>query len=33
VNLASGPDGNAFTVTLVSPADAAESARRSDELG
>lgn len=33
VNLASGPDGNAFTVTLVSPADAAEPARRSDELG
>ena len=33
VNLASGPDGNAFTVTLVSPADAAEPAHRSDELG
>lgn len=33
VNLASGPDGNAFTVTLVSPADAAEPVRRSDELG
>lgn len=33
VNLASGPDGNAFTVTLVSLADAAEPVRRSDELG
>lgn len=33
VNLASGPDGNAFTVTLVSSADAAEPVRRSDELG
>lgn len=33
VNLASGPDGNAFTVTLVSPADATEPAHRSDELG